>query len=247
MDAGSLSRFAFASIFATLLPLGAAVAQTYSVSSDFSTSNNPNGPWTYGWLNSLGGSFTAYSQIETISGSGGNVYGWIDPNHVTSFDPVDLYNPNATAMAFSTAILPAGAAAFHPGPNDEISDFRFTVPAAGNYAFNFTFEGADTHGTTTDVHIYTNGQNVYSADVNGFGASSAESFSGMLSLNSGQIVDIGVGFGTNGNYLNDTTMISGTISAVPEPSTWIVTAAGLALIGWRSRGSLSRRRYIACA
>jgi len=134
--------------------------------------------------------------------------------------PAFFFNPSGAASAFiaNNNVLPGGWAGFHPGPSGETSDFRFTAPSAGRYSFAFSFEGADTVGTNTDVHIYTRGQDLFSATINGFGPASLQTFSGTVSLATGQVVDIGVGFATNQNYLFDLTAVQGTIAAVPEVS-----------------------------
>src|SRR5213083_334116 len=63
--------FALGSMGAALLGFGAQ-AQTYDVSSGFSATSNPNGPWALGWEGSVGGAFTALT-VPYVSSSDGGV------------------------------------------------------------------------------------------------------------------------------------------------------------------------------
>ena len=55
-------------------------------------------------------------------------------------------------------------------------------------------------------------------------------------LNSGQTIDIAVGYGSNFNNLFDTSLVQGTITdPVPEPETYAMLLAGLGLLGFVAR------------
>ena len=91
---------------------------------------------------------------------------------------------------------------------------RFAAPAAGSYAVNVAFFGADFVGpTTTDVHVLVDGNSVFDGIVNGFGPGSGPIFSTNLNLKAGDTIDFAVGIGPNGNYLNDLTGLAATAYA----------------------------------
>ena len=215
---------------------GAASAATYSITDDFSATTNPNSAWTYGWLTELGGTFTTYTAPDSTS-AGGTIQTWHDPAIYYLGTPSVWNNASSSAFATGSVVYSAGWAGFHPGPENQMSDFRFTAQTAGTYTVAFDFQGADIYGTSTDVHVYTGSRDLFSANINGYGDATRKSFSGTVFLNAGQTVDIAVGYGT-GSLWNDSTAVRGSIAAaVPEPETYALLLAGLALMG-----GIARRR-----
>jgi hypothetical protein len=215
----------------------AAHATGYSVTGDFSTASNPNGVWSYGYITPSTGVFTAY----TANGQPqfGTLPSWYSPS--LGVDPVVAVNNTASTYTFDSFHLLSGWALFHPGPNDQQSDFRFTAPVSGSYTFNFSFQGADSVGpTTTDVIISSGNTTYYSQDINSFEI--LHTFNGTLALTGGQTIDIKVddsGSPSDTNYFFDSTMLKGTITAssvaTPEPATLGLLLTGLAGLGFRRR------------
>ena len=219
----------------------------YNNATDFSATNNPTSVWGYGYL-SPGSSpdpttFTLYTSKGTASGSGGSIDYWNVSDGGLN-PPEIFYNPNNNVVTYSTITMQPHQAAFHPGPNDQYSDYRFTAPQAGSYSLSVTFTGIDVGGTTTDVHVLSGGSSLYSSFINGYGAT--ESFSTILTLTAGGLVDFAVGYGSNSNYFNDSTGIKATLTfngeSVPEPASALLLAMGsIGLLGW-GRLRLFRRR-----
>ena len=214
--------------------IGQAQASTFSITDDFSATANPNGAWSYGWLNGLGGTFTGYTASLSAT-AGGTIQSWHDPATYSLGEPSVWNNSSSSAYITGSVNYSAGWAGFHPGQHNQMSDFRFTAQTAGTYAVTFDFQGADVVGTTSDVHVYTGGNDLFSANVIGYGDSTRKSFSSMLFLNAGQTIDIAVGYGPNGSYFYDSTAVRGTIAdvttPVPEPETYAMMLAGLGLLG----------------
>jgi hypothetical protein len=125
----------------------------------------------------------------------------------------------------------------HPDPGGIASDVRWTAPSNGTYSIAGLFEGVDYAGpTTTDVHILLNGSSLFADNINSYLVPSK--FSLVESLSAGDTIDFAVGFGTDGNYLFDSTGLAGSItgttaSGVPEPATTFLIGLGLAAIVWR--------------
>jgi hypothetical protein len=119
----------------------------------------------------------------------------------------------------------------HPGPQDQYSVIRFTAPNAGTFVLATSFTGIDVDQTTTDVHVLHDGSSIFNGNVHGFGSGSGPSFTTTLTLHAGDTIDFAVGYGADGNYFNDSTGISATLSSVPEPASLILLALGLAGMG----------------
>jgi hypothetical protein len=126
-----------------------------------------------------------------------------------------------------------------------VVDIRFLVPTSGTYSLTGFFEGSANAPEATSDLIVLNG-NVGSPLFSlgpallSFGAVSNFSFAG-VSLNAGDSVDFlvaGTQTTADANSLAtgfDATFTQGSSSAVPEPGTISIVAAGLALIAWSGR------------
>jgi hypothetical protein len=187
-------------------------AQTYDVAADFSAGQNPNGPWSYGYTITLGGELSLYTNTMSLSGLNFWLY------DLGLSDPQVHYNPTSGTVDNSTQEVKAGGFGLHPGPDGEYSVARFTAPATGEYYVAGSFFGEDTSGTSTDVHILTNGVSVFDGEVTGFGPGTGPSFYIQVTLGAGEHVDFAVGYGTNGNFYNDSTGLSAQIVSVSRPS-----------------------------
>jgi hypothetical protein len=207
----------------------------YDVAADFSPTDNPNGVWSYGWSAALGSAFVADTTTANVSG----LDFWEGPVTAAYGLGFPLVDHNGTANPITlngTALFEPGQLAMHPGPDGQYSVICFMAPTAGTYQVAGAFTGLDFVGpTTTDVHVLVDGMSVFDGLVDGY--QTGPSFGATLTLRAGDTVDFAVGYGTNGNYLYDTTGLTATLSSVPEPSTMI-----LALIGSLALAGAARRR-----
>ncbi|WP_226586850.1 PEP-CTERM sorting domain-containing protein [Microseira wollei] len=215
------------------------LAATFNAAADFSTTNNPNGVWQYGWSSSLGSTFNLYPNFTNDAG----FVGWRDPSITYFSAPTVVNNNTGSPINVSTVTLEPGLT-FHPGFNGQYSIVRWTAPEDGTYSLATKFAGADFVGpTTTDVHVLHNGISLFNDLVNGFGASSAKLFTNTLFVNAGDTIDFAVGYG-NGNFYSDSTSLAATISSatppesVPEPG----SALGLLVFGTFGAGFLLKRK-----
>ncbi len=212
-------------------------AATFDAASDFSATNNPNGVWSYGESNTLGGAFNLYTNKFTDATGLDTWFG--------NTLPVIIHNSTASIFTDSCCQFLPGQLSLHPGPQGQYSIVRWTAPQSGLFSLATTFIG--THyaggGTSTDVHVFRNGTSLFNELVNGFGNPSAKNFSTTLSIATGDTIDFLVGFGSNGNYFADNTGLSATltsVTSVPEPSSIL----GLMSIGILGIGTTLKRKSL---
>lgn len=222
-----------------------AAAQTYDAAGDFSATSNPNGVWSYGYENTLGGTFNLYTAQFAPTA---NIAGW--NNNISASVPLVIKNFGATPdSSFADIVLQPGQLAFHPGPQDQFSVVRFTAAQDGLFSLASGFVPVTTDGTTTDVHVLENGLSLFDGNVSGTyltpnGAAYANT---ALSLHAGDTLDFAVGYGADGNYGSDATGISATLVAapVPEASTTVSLGLMLALALGLGAVAVARRRKTA--
>ncbi len=210
-----LHRFLF--VLAAMTIGACTQAQTYDVASDFSTVNNPNSVWSYGYSNDLASSITTYSGLYEVSPG---FLAWNDST--LGPDPFVGKNTTSSDITYSTINLPAGKTIFHPGPNGQYSEVTWTAPDSAKYRLKSAFTGYDTFGTTTDVHVLKNGVSLFDADIVGY--QTEEAFSADLILQQGDVLSFAVGYGPNQDYGFDSTGIAAHLTnlstaAVPESGT----------------------------
>jgi len=195
---------------ASICPSPADSVRNYDASSDFSPLQNADGAWSYGYRAS-GGAFTPYA-------SGADIFGawtdsWSRGNPTWPF--VTHNSTGATLTCAGVVVQPADTLNLHPGQNGERSVVRWTAPVAGTYVFTGRFQGIDTTGTTSDVLVTHNGGSIFSGNVNGYGATAP--FTLTRTVAAGDTLEFSVGYGSNGNYYNDSTGLSVTVSQ-PSPA-----------------------------
>ena len=205
---------------AVAVSLAAAHSASFDPALDFSFTENPNGPWSYGYFQTPDGPFIPHA----TSGGGSGLDLW--NTEISIGLPWIVRNSSASPVNWSgTTVFAPGALSLHPGPQGEVEILRFTVPSDGQYLISGEFFGQDYVGpTTTDVHILLNGASIFDDVVSDYGIS--HPFSTALMLGSGSHLDFAVGFGSNQTYLYDSTGLAATITLVPEPTT--LTFAGVA-------------------
>jgi hypothetical protein len=222
---------------AALLLTGAAQATTitYDATTDFSVASNPNGVWTYGYLNVAGGSFTNYASSTTSWHGNGNLDAWSQFTYDSGSYSVVGKNVSGSiqfeSVGGSISIDP-GTLFLHPGNSGEMATIRFTAPSNGLVDISALFHATDTLGGNRDVHVYENGVSLLSAFV--LGSKTAPSgnvasyTSPLLYLPAGTKIDFAVGYGSDGVYYNDATRLAASVSfkAVPEPASLMLFGLG---------------------
>jgi len=155
---------------------------------DFSFTENPNGPWSYGYSQTLGGAFIPHA----TSGGGNGLDFW--NTDISIGLPWIVRNSSAFPINWAgTTMLAPGSLSLHPGPNGQVAILRFLVPSDGQYLVSGAFFGQDYIGpTTTDVHLLLNGTSIFDDVVSDYDIS--HPFGTTVTLAAGSYLDFAVGF-----------------------------------------------------
>lgn len=183
-----VSAFAAAALLFQVSNAGIADAQSYNASLEFSSTQNPNGHWSYGWTQTNGSAFNLLPIHTTLTGSElgnpvpttGVINVWTS-NCCGTLQPLVAHNSTSYTLLSATATVPpdfgdpwsAGygisGLILHPGPAGQNAVVRWTAPARGYYDVRATFRGLDEIGTTTNVAVYWNTTDqLFAGDVNGY-------------------------------------------------------------------------------
>jgi hypothetical protein len=221
----------WAMIFFALIHVPTAhAADPFDAAAQFSLDANPNGQWSYGWSQGIGSTLVLDTIGARDSATGIDYWARSAPDESwPGFFPLVSHNGSGSTIVFSELVWQPGELSLHPGPGGELSVVRFTAAAAGPYSIAATFAGlAPEAVATTDVHVLVNGHSVFDGTVDSLVAK--PSFGTVAHLAIGSTVDFAVGYG-NGNYYGDTTSLSATIAAIPEPASAVLLFVGLLAFG----------------
>lgn len=234
------TRFLALAAIGLALP-AAASAASYSVVGSYAALPASASPFIYGY--SVGETFVAYDRATSAcAGVSG-----LSCNYSSNFNnntlPAVGLNTTGALLTNGSVRIPTDVVFMHPvGENSGLpagdTIVRFVAPTAGTYAINGKFEILDVSATGTFVSI-VGGSSNFAQSLSGAVFTPA-SFGFRTSLTAGQSLDFVVN--SAGSYYNDSTGLSATIAAVPEPATWGLMIAGFGLVGVARR---ARRTTVA--
>src|SRR5262249_17228389 len=144
--------------------------------------------------------------------------------------PAVFHNGTDHVVTSETITVQPGQLAYHPGSSGQFSVVRFTAPNDGAYSLASAFSPVDSLATT-DVHVLLNNVSVFDGAVQG--PSTSASVDHQFTLHTGDTLDFKVGYGSNHNFLNDSTGLSAVLTlSVPEPSGFVTLGFGLLGLLW---------------
>lgn len=216
----------------TLASASIASASTtpYDAVADFTSTSNPNGPWSYGYgatgaYNTLSG-FNAFTAGGTSWSNSGYAYQAIAADGL----PVVGYNTPGNlpgAGGLTTVSVPQTELWMHPGNNaNQDAIILLTIGTSGSYDLNAEFTGRSSSGVGDGVNvgIYINGVLLGGSYLNGtYGAN--YSYDGKVHLNAGDVISFDLN--KNVNYGSDSTGFEATLTATPEPGSLALLGTGL--------------------
>lgn len=189
------------------------------------TGANPDGPWSYGWSQTLGGTFTSHTQYLTAPRSNQidftGMVAWSSGLNGIELNPAMYFNPSYAPDSIATSgdagapwVIAARQVIIHPGPASQYSVVRWTARMAGAISVHATFSGAAQPPamTTTDVHVQHDGKDLTggTGSLNVNGGTNLFDATLQLTVIAGDTIDFAVGDGGN-TYLSDSTGISASI------------------------------------
>ncbi len=201
------AAFTFTVTAVAPLPSGA-----YDAKAQFSSSQNPGGPWSYGWSTNLAGPMTVYPDYLLSAGAGSEE--WTDYSIAQDNTPHVSYYPGTTPYQD----LPPQSLNIHPGPSNQFSRCRWTAPTSGTYSVQSSFTALDIgvpHGYLL-INGTDEGDSLLPQGVE-------EDFNvASVVLAAGDTVEAVAGVGTDNVYYNDEsaftlTIIPITVATIPPP------------------------------
>jgi hypothetical protein len=203
-------------------------ATTWDVTADFSVDNgNPNGAWSYGWMDTSFTTFTPFVNHDYTAHEGCPIWhsGFYLPDDQLPIFGVVWKNTSTPINGVAT-----GQLALHPGYNEEPCIARWTAPGnvSGPALVRGTFYSGDTGLLSVAVRL--NGVPQWTAVDSG-------TFDLAFPVAPGDTLD----FAAFGGYGWGSTPLEATVTIVPEPGSLMVMGlAGLLAAAARSRSRCVR-------
>ncbi|MBN2505306.1 MAG: immunoglobulin domain-containing protein [Verrucomicrobia bacterium] len=176
--------------------------RTYDLSADYTLASNPNGPWSYGAQEALGGAFSLLAHARTFPADNGvPIASWDWAGGVSPLVN-RVMGPGTAVSAGGAFVGPPGTIYFVPGPDGTARNFgviRFTVPPqqSGQYrieaAVSPLFDGE--LSADCDFHVMKGEQELFGMSLP---PNTSSGYTNELALEVGQALDFAIGRGADG-------------------------------------------------
>lgn len=207
----------------------ATLATTWSLSGDYSATENPSGQWSYGYTI---GNLTADPNLPFhLFDSKGNFNGFAHQYLAGTGLP-------SVGQAFESNVfdVPIGAVMLHPGNIVGLTDYSsvvaWTAARDGIYSVNGLFKTVDTRGPNVETLVIANGTVEYDSFLIGTGTEG--NFDFQTSLTKGSTLYFAVSnHGAVGDMnwtLADAMISEEAQTSIPEPGTNMMVFLGVAIL-----------------
>jgi hypothetical protein len=206
---------------------------SYDLARDFSVTNNPNGPWSYGYKTAVDGTFGLNLVRQTgVANNGVPLQLWgFQPNTL----PAVYFNAttNTAVTHGGQGTFPPGTVFFLAGNEGTAQNYgaiRFTVPVGGDGQYRLesavrTYLNGSTSGDT-DYHVVRNGVELFGQAMP---ASSSSGYTNVLTAVAGDTIDFLVGRGADGRLFGSGLIIQARLDRVVPTNEPPVIPSGLVL------------------
>ena len=209
-----------------LTGLNLTITQTTGVwdaKSDFSTTDNPSGAWTFGQSATLGSTFNRFPAIIKR----GAIDYWA--SSAAAPDPGAGRNPDKFPQTLNDIAFLPHQFVLHPGPAGQYAIARWTAPSAGKFLLQSLFTGLGSV-STTDVHIRQNNQPLFDDAING--RAKRATYTSIITAAAGDTIDFAVGYGADHQYGSDTTALDAQLRALTQTDSTNLTASAAIQLTW---------------
>ena len=211
-------------VFAFCSSVPADTKTAWNIADDFDISQNPNGQWQYGYTTSNDNLASPYG-FSTLDNYGIAASGTLNGRLVRNIDGTDYpsitSNPLPVDIVAGSQIWPAHTCGFDPGAgfSNKYAMYRWTAPAAADYAISAVFWVGYLGQTNSKVYVIKNGSisggvHLFDSTINAAanGNQDSKKYSDLLTLSAGDTIDFVVGRGQLGTYNSVLTLVGATIA-----------------------------------
>jgi hypothetical protein len=186
---------------ATLTVSPTVPAAHYDLSHDFSLPSNPNGVWSYGRQDRIGGAFTLLGTARTNFANLPILLWGIN----ASSRPRILHNETTNTLITTEGSYLPETTWFAPGIQGAPGNYavaRFTVPAGRDGTYQLVTTALPAFNALvqldTDFHVARNNVEIFAVQLNG---TQIARYTDMLALVGGDTIDFAVGRGADNSYI----------------------------------------------
>jgi len=190
---------------------------TFDLSRDYSLAANPNGPWSYGYLTALNGTFGLLGAARTFNADNGVPIAVWELNTFQLPAVAKVLGPGTAHSDGDHFTAEPGTVYFAPGADGAPHNFgvaRFTVPpgAGGTYRLESSVRSLfdNTRSRDSDFHVARNGVELFGQFLP---PNSRTGYTNILTLSAGDTVDFVIGRGPDGLTFDTGLKIQATLSA----------------------------------